>query len=296
MERARLNLRYIKYSNGMTKRSVLSVHSAPEVHWVGDGFPVKSIISPRLGRDISPFLLLDHAGPATFEPSETPRGVDVHPHKGFETVTIVFSGEVEHRDSAGNSGSIGAGDVQWMTAGSGILHEEKHSAEFTKQGGVFHLAQLWVNLPAANKLDEPGYQTILRSDIPTVDVGGGSARVIAGELGGISGPARTRTPMNVWDVELHGSVELQLSARYNAMVVVMSGSVSIGDHVLSADELAILNRDGDVIALTGEGKVIVLSGEPINEPIAAHGPFVMNTPEEIRETIADYQAGKFGSL
>ncbi|MDQ2985867.1 MAG: pirin family protein [Armatimonadota bacterium] len=280
----------------MTERSILSTHSAPEGHWVGDGFPVKSILSPQYGRDISPFLLFDHAGPADFEPATTPRGVDVHPHKGFETVTIVFEGELEHRDSGGNAGSIGPGDVQWMTAGSGVLHEEKHSEAFTKRGGRFHVVQLWVNLLAADKLSAPGYQTLLAKDIPTASLGGGSARVIAGSLDGVMGPAKTFTPMNVWDVDLNGTVEMEVPTSHNAMVIVLSGSASVGDETLGVGELVLFGRDGDGISLSGEGKVIVLTGEPIDEPVAAHGPFVMNTPEEIRETIAEYQSGKFGSL
>jgi redox-sensitive bicupin YhaK (pirin superfamily) len=263
---------------------------------VGDGFPVKSILSPRYGRDISPFLLFDHAGPADFEPADTPRGVDVHPHKGFETVTIVFEGELEHRDSAGNSGSIGPGDVQWMTAGSGVLHEEKHSAAFTQRGGRFHVVQLWVNLRSVDKLSAPGYQTLLAKDIPVASLGGGSARVIAGSLDGVIGPARTFTPMNVWDVDVSGSVELAVPADHNAMAIVLSGSVSVGSETLGVGELALFGHDGDALSLSGNGKVIVLTGEPIDEPISAYGPFVMNTPEEIRETIAEFQAGRYGSL
>jgi redox-sensitive bicupin YhaK (pirin superfamily) len=280
----------------MTYKSVASTHSAPEGHWVGDGFPVKSILSPRYGRDISPFLLFDHAGPADFEPADTPRGVDVHPHKGFETVTIVFEGELEHRDSAGNSGSIGPGDVQWMTAGSGVLHEEKHSAAFTQRGGRFHVVQLWVNLRSVDKLSQPGYQTLLAKDIPTVSLQGGTARVIAGSLDGVIGPARTFTPMNVWDVDVSGSVELAVPPEHNAMAIVLSGSVSVGSETLAVGELALFGHDGDAISLSGTGKVIVLTGEPIDEPISAYGPFVMNTQEEIRETIAEFQSGKYGSL
>ena len=280
----------------MTYRSVASTHSAPEGHWVGDGFPVRSILSPRYGRDISPFLMFDHAGPAVFEPADKPRGVDVHPHKGFETVTIVFEGELEHRDSAGNAGSIGPGDVQWMTAGSGVLHEEKHSAAFTQTGGRFHIVQLWVNLLAKDKMSAPGYQTLLAKDIPTASLRGGFARVIAGSLDGVIGPARTFTPMNVWDVDVAGAVEMAVPSSHNAMAIVLSGSVSVGSETLEVGELAIFGRDGDAISLSGNGKVMVLTGEPIDEPISAYGPFVMNTPEEIRETIAEFQSGKCGSL
>lgn len=203
----------------MTQRKVLSTHSAPKGHWVGDGFPVRSILSPKMGSDISPFLLFDHAGPQRFEPSDTPRGVDVHPHKGFETVTLVFDGELEHRDSAGNAGRIGPGDVQWMTAGSGVLHEEKHSAEFTRNGGEFHVVQLWVNLPAKDKPESPGYQTLLAKDIPEVVIGESTVRVVAGELAGTRGPARTHTPMNVWDVGLSGELSLSVPEGHNAMAI-----------------------------------------------------------------------------
>lgn len=231
-----------------------------------------------------------------FDPSHLPRGVDSHPHKGFETVTIVFSGELEHRDSAGNAGKIGPGDVQWMTAGSGLLHEEKHSADFTSRGGLFHVVQLWVNLPKAHKLEPPGYQTLVAADIPTARVGGADVRVIAGSLEGVTGPARTFTPMNVWDAKVAGEASLAVPTSHNAMVVVLAGRVQVGSETLSDGELGLLGHDGEAIQLGGSGHAVVLTGEPIDEPISAYGPFVMNTPEEIRETIEEFQSGKYGSL
>jgi len=285
-------------------KKVLGIYSSPRPHWVGDGFPVRSILSPStLGRNASPFILLDYAGPADFPPANRPRGVGVHPHKGFETVTIVYQGEVAHRDSAGNGGLIGPGDVQWMTAASGILHEEFHSKAFTAKGGTLEMVQLWVNLPARDKAAAPGYQTLLARDIPTVILpdGAGSLRVIAGGFGDANGPARTFTPLNIWDVRLRrdGTAGLPLPRGHTAALVVLAGTVLVNEaEVAREGQLVLLDREGGELALeaNNEVKAIVLTGEPIDEPVVAHGPFVMNTTEEIRQAIQEYQSGRFGDL
>lgn len=283
-------------------RKISEIHRAGEHHWVGDGFPVRSIFSyDGLGRELSPFLLLDHAGPAKFAPTDRQRGVGEHPHRGFETVTIVYSGEVEHRDSAGNGGRIGAGDVQWMTAASGILHEEYHSPDFARSGGIMEMAQLWVNLPARSKIAAPGYQTLLNRDIPavTLDNAAGVLRVVAGDYQGHQGPARTFTPMNVWDLRLNagGRVVLPSPDGHTLALVVLQGIVLINDaETANVDEVAVFEQSpGDIaIAASTEAKVLLLSGEPLNEPIVGHGPFVMNTMDEIRQAFVDFQQGRLG--
>jgi redox-sensitive bicupin YhaK (pirin superfamily) len=285
-------------------KTILGVYSNPNRHWVGDGFPVRSLFSyDNLGRQISPFLLLDYAGPHLFEPAKTPRGVGQHPHRGFETVTIVYDGEVAHRDSTGQGGVIGAGDVQWMTAGGGILHEEFHSPGFTKTGGPFRMIQLWVNLPAKDKGAAPGYQSILSADIPSVDLpdGAGKVRVIAGAFGQIRGPARTFTPMNVWDMRLNAgaSVTLDLPDGHNSALVVLTGHVTVGGSQPAGEaEMVLLSKEGGDVTIDADGDavVLVLSGEPIEEPIAAYGPFVMNSEAEIRQAIEDFNAGRFGQM
>ena len=285
-------------------RRILGVHSAPRPHWVGDGFPVRTMLSHHdQGAHISPFIMLDYAGPAKFEPTTKRRGVGVHPHKGFETVTIVYEGEVEHRDSTGAGGLIGPGDVQWMTAASGILHEEFHSPAFAAKGGTFEVVQLWVNLPAKDKTAKPGYQTLLASDIPSVALpdGAGTLRVIAGSYGDTSGPARTFTPVNIWDVRLgrDKSVTFDAPAGHTLSVLVLSGTVEInGSEVVREAQTVILGREGGAITIEANNdvKLLVLSGEPIDEPVVAHGPFVMNTVGEIKQAMLDFQNGKFGTI
>lgn len=285
-------------------KRITGVHSAPPRHWVGNGFPVRSLFSYHShGRHVSPFLLLDHAGPMHFEPAEVPRGVGEHPHRGFETVTIVYSGEVEHRDSTGAGGRIGPGDVQWMTAGSGILHDEFHSEAFTRSGGTLEMVQLWVNLPSEHKMTEPGYQTLLDADIPPVPLpeGAGLVRVIAGEFDGRKGPAGTHTPMNVWDLRLerNGLVRLELPEGWNSMLVVLHGTVQVNDSEIAREgQLVTLGPQGESVLLeaNNEATVLVLSGEPIDEPVVGHGPFVMNTSEEIRQALRDFSSGKFGRI
>ncbi|AKM07759.1 pirin family protein [Pelagerythrobacter marensis] len=271
-------------------------------HWVGDGFPVRSLFSYHGDTDaISPFLLFDYAGPWNFDPVKgNPRGVGQHPHKGFETVTIVYDGEVSHRDSTGGGGTIGAGEVQWMTAGSGVLHEEFHSPGYSKTGGPFRMVQLWVNLPAQDKLTPARYQAITRDIIPEVAFDGGRARIIAGAFDGAKGPADTFTPINLWDVRLDAgaTATLPLPDGHTSMVAVLSGHVTIDGQNVGEAEIARLSRAGEGVTLTADGDsmVLIMTGEPIGEPVVGHGPFVMNTEGEIREAIADFNAGKFGAL
>ncbi len=290
-------------------RKILGTYSAPRQHWVGDGFPVRSMLSPQThGEHASPFILLDYAGPMAFQPSDRPRGVGQHPHRGFETVTIVYQGEVEHRDSTGAGGIIGPGDVQWMTAASGILHEEFHSKAFTVKGGTLEMVQLWVNLPAKDKMAAPGYQTLLDSDIPSVVLAddAGKVRVIAGmfqdgEGHAHKGPAHTFTPINIWDVWLGRgkSTTLSLPEGHTLAVIVLSGTVEInGADVVREAQLVLLSREGGEITIdaSNDAKLLVMSGEPIDEPIVAQGPFVMNTVEEIKQAMLDFQSGRFGAI
>lgn len=269
---------------------------------MGDGFPVRSLFSYNNGSaELSPFLLFDYAGPYLFEPARVPRGVGQHPHRGFETVTIVYEGEVTHRDSAGNGGTIGPGDVQWMTAGGGIVHEEFHSAQYTRTGGPFRVVQLWVNLPAKDKMAPPAYQAIPSGNIPVAGLaGGGQARIIAGELAGIRGPARTFTPVNVWDVRLSGgeSTRLAVPEGHTAIIVVLSGRVAVNGHMLEQAQGARLERAGSGVTLQPESEamLLVLTGEPLGEPVAGYGPFVMNSEAEIRQAIEDFNAGRFARM
>jgi redox-sensitive bicupin YhaK (pirin superfamily) len=287
----------------MTK-TILGRYGNDRGHWVGDGFPVRSLFSYNsLGAHISPFLLLDYAGPHYFEPTTDRRGVGEHPHRGFETVTIVYDGEVEHRDSAGNGGVIGPGDVQWMTAASGIIHEEYHSPAFARTGGPFRMVQLWVNLPARDKMAPGGYQGIVSADIPVVDLPdtGGTARIIAGELFSTRGPARTFTPINLWDVKLNRDADVTLPAPdgHTTMLVVLSGHVTVnGTQEAGAAEMILLSREGGEVAIhaDGDATLLVLTGEPIDEPIFGHGPFVMNTEKEIRQAFDDYNNGRFTTM
>ena len=283
------------------KRLLRIVRSTPAQ--VGDGFEIRRGMPGPGIQAINPFLVLDHAGPTRVEPSDRPRGVDEHPHKGFETVTVLLQGEIEHRDSAGSSGLLRPGDVQWMTAGSGLVHEEKHGADFTREGGTLELVQLWVNLPAVRKSTPPDYQDIRSEDIPTVELpeGGGSARVIAGELNGTIGPARTFTPVALQELRLNPGVELTIRRPdgHTTGLYGIRGAVELAEgEVLHEGELAGYDVDGDHITLRPleESRILLLGGEPIDEPVASYGPFVMNTEEEIRQAIADYRAGKMGRL
>jgi len=285
-------------------KKILGLYTSPRGHWVGDGFPVRTLFSyDNLGQHISPFLMLDHAGPADFTPTTQRRGVGQHPHRGFETVTIVYDGEVEHRDSTGAGGVIGPGDVQWMTAAAGIIHEEFHSEAFAKRGGRLEMVQLWVNLPARDKSAPAGYQGILDSDIPKIALKDqvGSLRLIAGEFDGRQGPARTFTPMDVWDIRLNGgkNLALDLHEGRSTVLVVLRGSVRVnGEQLAQPGQLVVFERAGRDVSLhaDSDAMVLLLSGEPIDEPIVGHGPFVMNSEAEIHQAFADFQAGRFGQM
>jgi quercetin 2,3-dioxygenase len=291
-------------THGNSLKKLIGLDQSSEPHWVGDGFPVRSVFGYNdLGRELSPFLLLDYAPPTKFEPTESRRGVGAHPHRGFETATVVYHGELEHRDSSGAGGKIGPGDVQWMTAAGGIVHEEFHSRDFARNGGILQMAQLWINLPAKHKNAKPGYQTLLNSQIPSVPLpeNAGNVRVIAGEYRGHKGPARTFTPINLWDVRLRagGSAELPLPDGHTTAVLVVNGTVNVnGDRDVNEGNLAIFHRSGHAIALRAakDSTLLVMAGEPINEPIVGSGPFVMNTREEIAQAFKDFQGGRMGQI
>ena len=285
-------------------KKLLRIHQSSGMHWVGNGFPVRSVFDYNgLGRELSPFLLLDYAAPYEFPPGNEKRGVGGHPHKGFETVTVAYQGELEHRDSSGGGGKIGAGDVQWMTAGNGIVHEEFHSQDFTRKGGTLQMVQLWVNLRAKDKTAKAGYQTLLKAQIPNVPLpkDAGTVRVIAGEFGGKKGAAKTFTPINLWDVNLEAdkSAELPLPDGHTTTFLVLSGSVVVNDERDAGEgDLAIFARAGSGITVTAktDAKLLLMDGEPFAEPVVGHGPFVINSRAEIQQAFEDYQLGKMGEL
>jgi len=286
------------------RKAVISVEPPPPRHWVGDGFPVRTMFSyDGDAAATSPFLLLDYAAPMELPPTDERRGVGEHPHRGFETVTVVYQGEVAHRDSAGNTGRIGPGDVQWMTAASGVLHEEFHAEAFSRRGGVIEMAQVWVNLPAKLKMSPPRYQDILEKQIPvaTLPGGAGRVRVIAGEFMGARGPAHTFTPVEMWDVRLTkgGSADFVVPAGHTTILLVTRGTLRLNDDVIVAEgHLARLDRKGRSFRLHADtdATVLVLGGEPIDEPVVGQGPFVMNTREEIVQAARDFRSGRFGRL
>jgi len=285
-------------------KEVFGIYRPGSTHMVGDGFPVRNLFpSNDLDQAVDPFLLLDYAGPEYFGPTDRPNGVGEHPHRGFETVTIVYGGLVAHRDSAGNAGVIGPGDVQWMTAASGVVHEEMHEKTWAKKGGVLQAIQLWVNLPQVQKMSEPRYQTIRNVDIPNVDLDGGVGRlrVIAGTVQGWKGPARTVTPIELYDLQLRKNrrIELNLPDGHNTSIFVVMGRASVnGSRQVKEAELVVCKREGSLVAIEAQrdSLLLVMSGEPINEPIARYGPFVMNTKAELVQAVNDYQAGKMGHL
>lgn len=285
-------------------KQITGIYTAPSQHWVGDGFPVRSMFSYQThGEQLSPFLLLDYAGPHHFPAGTGKRGVGEHPHRGFETVTVVYSGEVEHRDSTGRGGVIGPGDVQWMTAGAGILHEEFHSAEFTRTGGELKMIQLWVNLPAKDKMTQPGYQSITADVIPDVELpnNAGHMRVIAGRYEDIVGPAHTFSPLNVWDLQLNQSQEITLHqpAGWSTALVVLEGEVVVnGEGSAREGQLVVLSQKGEALHLSASSnaKVLLMAGEPLQEPIVGYGPFVMNTKAQIAEAVHDFNSGRFGQI
>lgn len=275
------------------------------MHWVGDGFPVKNLFSyDRLGQAISPFLLLDYAAPYHFSPTTQQHGVGSHPHRGFETVTIAYQGEVTHKDSAGGGGTIQSGDVQWMTAGAGLVHEEFHSAEFAQKGGLFEMVQLWVNLPAADKMTAPKYQAIIAKDIPVINFeqDAGYIRVIAGNYAGHTGPASIHSPVNVWDGELKAEQvqHLHVPVDHNVLLVVLSGEMQLnGTQQVQDSSIVMFARDGEIdirVEALQDSKFLLLTGQPLNEPIQGYGPFVMNSKDEIIQAFNDFNSGKFGEI
>ena len=287
-------------------KRLLGIQGNDQGHWVGNGFPVRTLFFyQQLGKEMSPFLMLDLIGPAEFSATTERKGVGTHPHRGFETVTIVYEGGVSHKDSTGQGGTIGPGEVQWMTAGSGILHQEFHSEDFAKQGGILQMVQLWVNLPATHKMTAPAYQEILNQSIPEIELSNarGSIRVIAGEHEGQMGPAKTFTSMNVFDIRLKKGEELVLSAAsgWNTSVVVLRGALesTVDPGVIAKDaKMLMFSQDGEDIKIKAleDSVALLLSGEPIDEPIVGHGPFVMNTREQINQAINDFNRGAFGSI
>lgn len=290
----------------MKTRSVAQVFSPRTPHMVGDGFRVHNFIPsyPALSMErMNPFIMLDYGSRFYFPPSKKPRGVDVHPHRGFETVTIAYKGKVAHHDSAGNSGVIGEGDVQWMTAASGVLHKEYHEAQFSRAGGDFQMVQLWVNLPAKVKMSKPKYQEITKANIGRYQLpdGAGTVEVIAGNYRDVKGPAATFTPIHLMNAKLEagGAAEFSFPAQYRTAILVIEGSVRINQQSnVAVNHMALLGNDGESFTIKANEPsiVLVLSAEPLHEPIAAHGPFVMNTRNEIMQAFADYHAGKFGRL
>lgn len=286
-------------------RVIEGVYKAPPLHWVGDGFRVAGYFQaiPDAMRKLDPFLMLDYHPEFKYAPSGKPRGVGVHPHRGFETVTIAFQGSVAHHDSTGGGGVIGPGDVQWMTAASGILHKEYHEAEFSRQGGVFQMAQLWVNLPRKHKMDPAAYQPILAQQIGVAKLAydAGVVRVIAGEFQGVRGPAKTFTPINLYDVRLAagGKVEFTFPSHQTAAILVMKGAATINAETnVEVHDFVLFRNSGERVAIeaSAETQLLVLNGDPIGEPIVQYGPFVMNSPQEIQQAFRDFGAGKFGHL
>lgn len=286
-------------------RSIESIISPPPPHMVGDGFRVHSFF-PNSGlidkKRMSPFFLMDYNAKVEFAPANEPRGVGVHPHRGFETVTIAYHGRIAHQDSAGNSGVIGEGDVQWMTAASGLLHKEYHEREFSKLGGLFQMVQLWVNLPARYKMTPPKYQEITKSMLGKYEIPGnhGVVEVIAGEYKGAKGPAFTFTPMHVLTARMKKDAELEFSfpSNYNTGLLIVEGTATVNGENVGTDHFVLFRNDGESFSIRAEEDaiVLVLSGEPINEPIAQYGPFLMNSWEELEQAIEDVNKGKFGVL
>ncbi|WP_256759413.1 pirin family protein [Cohnella sp. WQ 127256] len=288
-----------------TYRTIEGTYQGAPFHMVGDGFRVSNYFpsGTNFGQRFSPFILLDYNSPFDFPPSNEMRGVGAHPHRGFETVSIAYEGYVEHHDNHGNHGIIGPGDVQWMTAGSGLLHKEYHEKEFAKRGGTFHFIQLWVNLPRANKMHAPRYQELLKKNMGTAELpdNGGSVRVIAGDYNGTRGPAETFSPVHLFDISFkaQGKAQFELPSSYNTAALVLRGSATINETTEAKEGSFVLfdNTEGEILieGHSDDTLVIILSGEPINEPMYQHGPFVMNSKEEIMEAFKDFQAGKMGN-
>jgi redox-sensitive bicupin YhaK (pirin superfamily) len=289
----------------MNNRSIEQVVSPAQPHFVGDGFLVHNYIPSRSGMDMhrmDPFIMMDYNAPVEFPPSQEPRGVGVHPHRGFETVTIAYKGKVAHHDSSGGGGIIEEGDVQWMTAASGVLHKEYHEEEWSKKGGWFQMVQLWLNLPAKYKMTPPKYQAIKNEQMGVYQLSEnqGVVEVIAGEYGGVKGPAHTFSPIHMMNAQIIPGVKVDFSfpMHYTTCVLVIEGEVTINDRVFPWNSFVLFATDGEDFSITANeySKVLVLSGEPLNEPIAAQGPFVMNTRQELWQAFADFQDGNFGYL
>lgn len=289
----------------MSIKAIEAVYPPGPAHFVGDGFRVHNFIPSRHGLDMhrmSPFIMMDYGAKFYFPPSDAPKGVGVHPHRGFETVTIAYKGRVAHHDSAGGGGVIGEGDVQWMTAASGVLHKEYHEETFSKSGGDFQMIQLWVNLPAKDKMSAPKYQAIENASMPKVAVEKGFVEVIAGNFQGLHGKASTFTPVHMFNAHLEagGKSEFEFPAEFNTCLVVVEGEIRINgsDESVPLDHFVLFENEGETfqIEATANSKVLILSGEPIREPIASHGPFVMNTRQEIMQAFQDFEDGKFGEL
>ena len=286
-------------------RTIENIFRAPEPHMVGDGFRVSQYIPTGIKsmERLSPFLLLDYNAPYYFKPSETRLGVGAHPHRGFETVTIAYDGKVEHHDNKGNHGIIGPGDVQWMTAASGIMHKEYHETEFSKNGGIFHMVQLWVNLPKDKKMMEPKYQPLLKEEMGVLklDNDKGEISIIAGEVNGVKGPANTFTNINLYNINLknYGNTTLSEPKNFNTAILILKGEAKVNEDKIckEGDFIVFENVEGEILleSLTEESLFLVLSGEPINEPVVSHGPFVMNTLGEILDAYEDFRNNKFGT-
>ncbi len=288
----------------MQRKKVAYVFSAAEEHWVGNGFFVSTIFSPSMldSQLLSPFVLMDHAAPHYFAPSEVPRGVGEHPHRGFETVTFAYQGEIEHRDSAGGGGRIGPGGVQWMTAASGVVHEEKHSKVFSESGGVFEMVQLWVNVPAQKKMSAPRYQAVSDEQVAAFSIGDAQGSLIAGPFQGLRGPVETHSPITVFDLEFqdNGASEFEVSASSTTLLFIQQGAATVsGDTAVQTRDLLVMDPQspGRVLIEAEAGtRILVLNGEPLGEPVVAAGPFVMNTREQIMQAQRDYMSGKMGHL
>lgn len=289
-----------------TERKIEGLYRGAGIHWVGDGFRVTNYFpsSNNFAQKISPYVLLDYHPPFDYQPTAGElRGVGAHPHRGFETVTLAFAGSVAHHDSAGHAGVIGPGDVQWMTAASGVLHKEYHETTFAKTGGVMHMAQIWVNLPKAHKMDPPRYQSLPAGSMGMVQLpnGAGQVRVIAGEYNGVKGPANTFSPINLFDIRLqaNGRVPLSFPAHENTALLVLDGTVQVNGHTEArALDFVLFANEGEDITVEAhtDAQFLLLNGEPIDEPVVQYGPFVMNTQQEIRQAMIDFNSGKFGSL
>ncbi|MDK0979709.1 pirin family protein [Clostridium perfringens] len=286
-------------------RTIENIFKGPEPHMVGDGFRVSQYIPTGIKsmERLSPFLLLDYNAPYYFKPSETRVGVGAHPHRGFETVTIAYDGKVEHHDNKGNHGIIGPGDVQWMTAASGIMHKEYHETEFSKNGGIFHMVQLWVNLPKDKKMIEPKYQPLLKEEMGVLklDNDKGEISIIAGEVNGVKGPANTFTNINLYNINLknYGNTTLSEPKNFNTAILILRGEAKVNEDKIckEGDFIVFENGEGEILleSFTEESLFLVLSGEPINEPVVSHGPFVMNTLGEILDAYEDFRNNKFGT-